>query len=183
VKQIRLISASAAGATALVVAGLAHAAFSSATDTRASFQATGTAGLRLEGSTSELAVAEQDGNLIVTVSLGNIATGIALRDHHVRDDLEVQKFPTAVLTVQRSALKAPPAGQQVTADVPGSLLLHGQTKPVTVHYDATGDAASATVTGTFHVNANDFGIVIPSYLGVTVKPDITVSAHFRAVGN
>jgi hypothetical protein len=30
---------------------------------------------------------------------------------------------------------------------------------------------------------NDFGITVPSYLGVTVKPDIDVSASFRVAGN
>jgi hypothetical protein len=30
-----------------------------------------------------------------------------------------------------------------------------------------------------HLNMNDFGIQVPSYLGVTVKPDVDVAAQFE----
>jgi hypothetical protein len=30
---------------------------------------------------------------------------------------------------------------------------------------------------------NDFGISVPSYLGVTVKPEVDVSASFRVTGS
>ena len=37
--------------------------------------------------------------------------------------------------------------------------------------------------GTVHVNMNDFGITVPVYLGVTVKPDVDVSASFHVAGS
>ena len=36
---------------------------------------------------------------------------------------------------------------------------------MTVHYDATGDGASFACAALFHVNMDDFGITVPSYLG------------------
>jgi hypothetical protein len=30
---------------------------------------------------------------------------------------------------------------------------------------------------------NDYGISVPSYLGVTVKPDVDVSANFSVTGS
>jgi hypothetical protein len=37
--------------------------------------------------------------------------------------------------------------------------------------------------GKFRINMNDFGITVPVYLGVTVKPDVDVTANFKLVGN
>jgi polyisoprenoid-binding protein YceI len=172
-----------------VVAGLsslsaaAYGALSSATDARVGFQASGPAGMTIEGRTSELAVSEGGGNVVVDVPLANLSTGIALRDHHMKEKyLEVAKFPSATLTIARTALKFP-AGGSVAADIPGSLKLHGQTRPVTLHYDAKSDAAGFAVQGRFRVNMNDFGISVPSYLGVTVKPDVDVSASFHVGGS
>jgi polyisoprenoid-binding protein YceI len=97
--------------------------------------------------------------------------------------LEVPKYPSATLVVARSALKLPAAGAGVAVDVPGTLKLHGQTKPITFHYEATGDASGFAARGRFRVNMNDFGISVPVYLGVTVKPDVDVTASFHVSGS
>jgi polyisoprenoid-binding protein YceI len=168
----------------LVLSAVAEGALSSPTDTHVGFHVNGTAGMSFDGTTTELDVADQNGSVTVTVALGKLATGIDLRDHHMREKyLEVQKYPTAVLTLSRAALRIPANGERASADVPGTLLLHGQSRPVMVHYDATGDAAGSLVSGRLHVNMNDYGISVPSYLGVTVKPDVDVTASFRVAGN
>ena len=47
-------------------------------------------------------------NVVITVPLANLSTGIGLRDHHMKEKyLEVQKYPSATLTIARSALKFP----------------------------------------------------------------------------
>jgi hypothetical protein len=51
-----------------------------------------------------------------------------------------------------------------------------------VHYDATTDGSTVHATGSFRINMNDFGIHPPSYLGVTVKPTVDVSADFKVAG-
>jgi polyisoprenoid-binding protein YceI len=161
-----------------------HAALASASDSKVGFQASGPAGLKIEGTTSDLTVADGGGNIVLTVPLANLTTGIGLRDKHMKEKyLEVDKYPTAILTVARSALKFPAAGGSTETDVPGSLQLHGQTKPVTVHYDAKGDGAGFAAHGKFHVNMNDYGIQVPTYLGVTVKPDVDVTASFHVAGS
>ena len=68
-------------------------------------------------------------------------------------------------------------------DVPATVNLHGQTRPVTVHYEAKRDGAALIAHGKFHINMTDFGITVPSYLGVTVKPDVDVSADFHVAGS
>ncbi len=177
-------SALAASAILLGVSTSGYAALTAASESKVSFVATGPAGLAIEGTTTELTATEQNGNLVISVPLGNLTTGIGLRDKHMKEKyLEVPKFPNAVLTVARSALKIPAAGGQVESDVPGTLQLHGQTKPVTVHYQSKGEGAGLPTRGKFRVNMNDFGIQVPTYLGVTVKPDVDVNATFRVAGN
>ena len=161
----------------------AQAAFSSPRDARVTFSAAGPAGLKIEGTTSELRVIEEAGNVMVDVPLANLATGIALRDQHMKEKyLEVSKYPDAILTVARSALKVPASGGQLTADASGTLKLHGQVRPVTVRYDATADADGLAVHGKLHLRMDEFGITVPSYLGVTVKPDVDVVASFHVTG-
>ena len=166
------------------ISAVGHAALSSPSDTKVTFQASGPAGLKIEGTTPDLAVADGSGNVVLTVPLGNLTTGIGLRDKHMKEKyLEVPKYPSAVLTVSRAALKVPAGGDSVEMDVPGTLQLHGQTKPVTVHYDAKADGPGVLAHGKFHINMNDYGIQVPTYLGVTVKPDVDVTASFRVAGN
>ena len=108
----------------------ASAALSSPSDAHVTFQASGPAGLKIEGSTTELNVSDDGGTLSIDVPLANLATGIALRDHHMKEKyLEVPKYPSATLLVARSALKLPPPGGAIELDVPGTLKLHGQTSP------------------------------------------------------
>ena len=170
------------GIVGLSAAG--QAALSSAMDSRVSFEAAGPAGMKIEGSTPDLTVADDGTNVVITVPLANLSTGIGLRDHHMKEKyLEVQKFPSATLTIARGALKVPAGGEQVAVDVPGSVQIHGQTRPVSVHYEAKGEGAAFGARGAFHVNMNDFGITVPTYLGVTVKPDVDVSASFHVAGS
>src|ERR1017187_2872723 len=166
---VAAISASLVGLSAL-----AHAALSSPTDKHVGFVASGPAGMKIEGGTSELDLADQGENVVITVPLANLSTGIALRDKHMKEKyLEVQKYPSATLSVARSALKLPSAGDTIEIDVPSTVNLHGQARPVTVHYEAKRDGSTVVLSrGTFRINMNDFGITVPSYLGVTVKPAV-----------
>ncbi|MGA7124629.1 MAG: YceI family protein [Polyangiaceae bacterium] len=176
---IAVISAGVVGLSAI-----AQAALTAPTDKHVSFVASGPAGMKIEGTTPDLDLAEQGDAIVITVPLTNLSTGIGLRDKHMKEKyLEVPKFPAATLSVARSALKIPAGGDKVETDVPSTVTLHGQTKPVTVHYDAKRDGASIVSHGTFRINMNDFGITVPVYLGVTVKPDVDVSASFRVAGS
>jgi polyisoprenoid-binding protein YceI len=182
-KQRERLWISAISLTLLSLSASVHAALSSPTDAHVSFAAAGPAGMKIEGSTPDLNVAENVGNVVITVPLANLSTGIGLRDHHMKEKyLEVPKYPSAVLTIARTALKFPQSGEDAESDAPGTVQLHGQIRPVSVHYAAKGDGSGLSVRGRFHVNMNDFGITVPVYLGVTVKPDVNVSASFHVSG-
>jgi polyisoprenoid-binding protein YceI len=147
----------------------------------ATFDASGPAGLKIEGKTSDVSVSETGGTVRVSVGLATLDTGIDLRNRHMREKyLEVQKYPNAVLVVDRSALHFPDDGKDADGSAKGTLSIHGQTRPVVFNYRAHRNHDVFDVNGTVRLNMNDYGITVPSYLGITVKPDIDVAAHFAA---
>ena len=147
------------------------------------FKAAGPAGLNIEGTTSDMSIADDGSSVVITVPVGNIKTGVDIRDKHTKDAIEADKFPTVTLKVARGAIKFPAAGAESSGDAPGSLTLHGTTKDVTVHYTAKLDGDTYNVKGTTRVNVDDYGVKRPSYLGVTVKPDVDITTSFQAKDN
>ena len=136
----------------------ADGALSSPTDAKVVFDAAGPAGLKIEGATSELNVADDGATIVVTVPLANLTTGISLRDHHMREKyLEVPKYPAATLTIGRAGLKFPNPGDRVEADAQGTINLHGVSRGVLVHYDMKDDGVMLAAHGAFRINMNDFG--------------------------
>ncbi len=166
-----LVCALAAGAGAAL----------SASSGAASFAAVGPAGLRIEGKTSEVIVVEQHGIVRVTVALSGLDTGISLRNRHMREKyLETDKYPIAELEVPRAALQIPDDGKPASAVAEGSLTLHGQTRKVSFSYRAHRTLAAFDVEGTTKLNMRDYGVQVPSYLGITVKPEVEVNVRFQA---
>ncbi len=144
----------------------------------ATFHAKATPGdLSIDGTTNDVAVADDGTNVTVTVQLGSITTGIGLRDRHTKKYLEVSKFSSTQLQVARSGLN----WNGGSGDATGALTIHGQTRQTPFHYTATKNGKSFTVKGTTHIKLTDFGIEIPSYVGVTVKNDVDVDISFTAV--
>ena len=164
-------------AAVLLVVGAASAAWTVQGKKSASFKAVGPGGLSIVGNGSDVAVKDKDDTVAISVGLDSLKTGIDLRDRHMKEKyLETNKYPSAVLQVDKAKLKVPTPG----TDIEGKLNLHGVTRTVRVHYSANGSNNKATVAGTVHVNMKEFGINVPSYLGVTVKPDVDVSVQFDA---
>ena len=167
-----------------LVAFSAHAKISRKGDPSVSFFAKGTVpGLSINGKTNELNelnVSDDGTNVVVTVPLGKLTTGIELRDKHLKEKyLNVAQFPNAQLTIAHTARKIAPDGD-VSGDAEGSLKIHGQAKNVKFHFDAKRDGTTFHVSTKFTVNMMDFGIEKPSHLGVGVKPDVEIEAKFDA---
>jgi polyisoprenoid-binding protein YceI len=162
-------------AAVLTLAVVAHAKLARTGDAKVEFNAKGPAGMTITGTTTELTVSETDSEIVLTVPLATVKTGIALRDTHMRDKyLETGKYPNAELRVAKDAVKAP-SGQ-----VTGQFTIHGKTKPTPVKYTQKPDG---TVTGSFHVEMTDFGIEKPGYSGISVQPGVDATATFRVTGN
>jgi len=163
---------------------VALASFQRAGKAEVEFKATGPAGLKIEGHTARLAVGGDDNNVEIKVDLASLETGIGLRDEHLRDKyLEVKKYPYATLQVPRASLKLASSGSEVQGATKGQLTLHGVTKPVSVKYTTSRNGSGYAVEGTMHIDIRDFKIEVPSYLGVTVKPDVDIQVAFGASGS
>lgn len=145
----------------------------------ASFVALGPAGLRIEGSTDQVKLVAHDDELVVTVDLASLKTGIGVRDKHLREDLQTAQFPSAELRVKRAALKLPQPLAEASGEADGQLLLHGQSKPVHFRYTARRTGGGAEVTGALRIHLADFGIAPRAYLGISVKPDVDASVKLQ----
>jgi hypothetical protein len=157
----------------------AHAKLVNVAGPEVSFTLIGPAGMKIVGNGSALRVLDEGSAVKISVPLAGMKTGISIRDKHMHEKyLETANFPTTELQVARSALKIPAAGA-VTQDTTGLLLLHGKSKSVAFHYNCARIGGQLKVQGTMHLNMNDFGIQVPSYLGVTVKPDVDIAAQFE----
>jgi polyisoprenoid-binding protein YceI len=164
------------------VALSAHAQVSSVGSASATFDAAGPGGLNIRGKTSDLTVSEASGKVKVQVALGDLSTGIDLRDRHMRDNyLEVAKYPNATVEVERNKLKFPSKQASGGGEVPGAMTIHGVTKPVKVSYAARLRGDKIAVDGQTKIDMRDFGIEVPSYLGVGVDPHVTINVTFKVV--
>jgi len=133
----------------------------------------GPAGLRIEGKSAEVSMEDQTSALVFRAPVAAIDTGIGLRNRHLREALEAEKFPLATLRMPRAGL-ALPAEAPVESSAPAELTLHGQTRPVTVRYRAVRDAGLTQAVASLRLDVRDFGIEPPSYLGVRVAPEVEV---------
>ena len=174
----------ATAACVLALPAIASAAITAADHADVKFVAVGPAGLRIVGESTSLRLTDDAQFLTVSVPLDALATGIGLRDHHMKEKyLEVAKYPNATLKVERKALQLPAPGAKTSRDAQGELTLHGKTKRITFHYDAEAAGSGFTVSAALKVNMTDFGIEAPSYLGMSVKPEVAIDVHFHASGN
>lgn len=180
-KPLQSLSRAACLAFLVGVPVTATATLSAQPGAQVAFTASGPGGLKIVGTTSELTTLDDGQTVTVTVTLTHLSTGIDLRDRHMREKyLETPTYPTAVLTVPRASLALPTPGATQAADLQGTVTIHGQTRPSAFHYAATSANGTYRVDAKLHVNMHDFGIVVPSYMGVTVKPDVNIDVHFAA---
>lgn len=108
-----------------------------------------------------------DGSGRITCQLDELATGIGLRDHHMKEKyLETGKYPAAELALDPAAI--PGSGE---FDTTGKLTLHGVTRAVKVHVARVDQTFRAT----FGLELPDYGVQIPSYLGITVAKHVDVT--------
>lgn len=115
----------------------------------------------------------------VKVALDSFETGLSLRDRHMKEKyLETDKFPEA--TFKADAFDFPSGRIPASAELKGSLTLHGVTKPVvaTLKIKETND--SLEISADFEAVLTDYKIEIPEYAGVTVAEKVKISTTFKA---
>lgn len=108
--------------------------------------------------------------------LATLDTGIETRNHHMKEKyLEVQKFPKAVLVINKVNHLASWSFAQPSLkddEFEGQLTLHGVTRPVSGRFSMTEKRA---VEAKFSVKLSDYKVDIPSFGGVVVADDVDIS--------
>jgi polyisoprenoid-binding protein YceI len=150
-------------------------------------------GICVKGKSSALqahAVVERDGgNLRVdkieaTIAVKSIATGMALRDEHMRRYIFTTsdgKMPD--LRFEAPAVACGPQGERasdVTCQVKGELSIRGVARPFSLALKVRPDGAAYRASGDAIIELSDYGIEQPSQFGVKTSNEIQLRLEFTA---
>ena len=119
-----------------------------------------------------------------TFELNSLETGLSMRDKHMKEKyLETEKYPQAKLTL--TELTLPESAQKAiftSEKIPfkGVMSLHGVNKPVEGIADLSRSGSGYTVIATFPIKTPDFAIATPSFAGITLADNVTVTVEFAA---
>lgn len=108
-------------------------------------------------------------------------SGNGFRDDAVYGMLDADNYPT--ITFQSSGLEQVTmgSGNSGSANLVGSLTIHGKTKTVTMPLKASLDASNhLTADGEVTFNYADYGVKVPSMMGMTASDQVTVQFHIVA---
>lgn len=181
--------AATAGAAASTVEGKEKVGFDSATGSMG-FHAVGHpsalkingTGTGPKGSLIWNSAGQVIGDLILDMT--SLDSGIGMRTNHMKEKyLEVEKFPTAKLTLTDVSLPSADFGKDFSeSNVPfkGNLFLHGVTKPVTGTAKIEQSGKTMTVHAEFAVKISDYAIAVPVFAGITVADDVSLVIDSKA---
>ncbi|HEX3795708.1 MAG TPA: YceI family protein [Acidimicrobiales bacterium] len=126
----------------------------------------------LEGSGTVAADGGVSGTIVVDAA--SVNTKNKKRDDHLRtaDFFEVATYPTLEFVVSDAQLSE--AGQVL---IPGSLTIHGVTKPVTFAADLSVSGDAATVSAEVDIDRSAWGLTWAK-MGAGLANHVVIKAHF-----
>jgi polyisoprenoid-binding protein YceI len=122
------------------------------------------------------------GTVTIVLDAQSYDSGNPFRDDAVFGLLDARTYPT--ITFQSTALEnvATSSANAGTATVVGNLSLHGTTRPVSVPIKMALDSTQHLVAdGAVTFNYADYGVKVPSLMGMTAANEVTVTLHIVAV--
>lgn len=122
------------------------------------------------------------GTVNIVLDAQSYDSGNPFRDDAVFGLLDARAYPT--ITFQSTALQnvATSSANAGTATVVGNLTLHGTTRPVSVPIKMALDSTGhLTADGAITFNYADYGVKVPSLMGMTAANEVTVAFHIVAV--
>jgi polyisoprenoid-binding protein YceI len=147
--------------------------------------------IRVHGKSSQVEASahlrEQESAIVLTdmqavVPVRTLTTGLGLRDEHMRRYVFATsdgKTPDVRFT-SAEARCAMPSNQGTTCQVEGQLAIRGDTKPFTIGLKLLRDGASYRAVGDGLVKLSDYGIPLPSQLGVSTENEVKLHLEFTA---
>ena len=115
-----------------------------------------------------------------TVPVKSLATGMGLRDEHMRKYIFTTpdgQTPDVRFEAENAAC---PAGHDVTCRLNGSLTIRGATRPFSMPLKIRDDGALFKAAGDATVKLSDYGIERPTQLGVTTVDEVHLHFEFTA---
>lgn len=138
--------------------------------------------LKINGTGAKLygfaSITENVLNANVGVPLKNLTTGIELRDEHMKNKyLDVEKYPYAILKILnadlgKNILSGP--GEIKNLKTKGQLKIRGITKDVDIDLSLSFNEKSISIDATTKFLITEFGIEIPSYMGIKIADEVIV---------
>jgi len=122
------------------------------------------------------------GAVTIVLDAKSYDSGNPFRDDAVFGLLDANTYPT--ITFQSTALRnvATSSANAGTATVVGNLILHGATRPVSVPIKMALDSTGHfTADGAITFNYADYGVKVPSLLGMRAADEVTVAFHIVAI--
>jgi polyisoprenoid-binding protein YceI len=110
--------------------------------------------------------------------LASLDTFNETRNKHMKEKyLEVEKFPEAKLNLAKMQLPKELKENVSLTGLPfaGKLSLHGSEKPVQGTVNIERKDSQITITAQFGLKILDFGIALPTFLGITMADDVQVT--------
>jgi polyisoprenoid-binding protein YceI len=109
----------------------------------------------------------------VQVSLLNLQTGMGLRDKHLREYLETEKYPHAVLDIKSFPVK------EGTVEKEADLTLHGVTKKVLVkaNWEKLPTDRDWKLSAAFDFELPDYNVETPSFKNITVGNRVSITMN------
>jgi polyisoprenoid-binding protein YceI len=147
--------------------------------------------IRVHGKSSQVEasarVREQESRLLLTemtaiVPVRTLTTGLGLRDEHMRRYVFATndgKTPDVRFTGAEGECAAT-SSQATTCRVEGQLAIRGDTRPFAIALKLTRDGALYRAVGDGTVKLSDYGIPLPSQLGVSTENEVKLHLEFTA---
>lgn len=148
------------------------------------FNANGSPGaLDIEATTNDGTLTDDGVNLLFTVPLANVKTGIDLRDEHMKTKfMHVDQHPNVTLSIAHASLMLPTElGKKTSGKNTAQFTALGVAKPTDLTWEVQKTVAGYKLTGSFAFDISEHGVEVPSFMGVTVDSKMTARAVFYVV--
>lgn len=120
-------------------------------------------------------------DLYFEVDLNSLDTGIGMRNNHMRENyLITDTYPYAAYK-GKIVKAARPGGSEMLVDVDGVMTIHGTGKPLRVTGRVRVDGDRYRLTCSFPLDIRDFGIEVPSLMGMKVGPVVQLDMDVMLV--
>jgi polyisoprenoid-binding protein YceI len=159
-------------------AATASAQWVSVSSPMVAFLATGPGGLQIQGQTEQLSVQDAADTIEVSVPVAQLETGIGLRDRHLRESINAEKYPVAKLVVARSALTFPSDHQKHGGSARGELWLNGQKHALDFSYQMERGGTQYKIQALATLDIRDHGVEVPCYMKLCVEPQVKLKIKF-----